>query len=159
MGQYSAAETLLLENLAMVTKGPQVIFEMHGRPELALIYADTGRPVQAHPHLARCREVITGAEDWRGLAGHIARAEAAIAAAESHLENAQALFAKAVGIHRRYQVPFDEAETLHYWGRALLAAGDYSAALEKMDAAMKLYLRHGAGGRRGCARAGPCRRT
>jgi tetratricopeptide (TPR) repeat protein len=147
MGQYSAAETLLQENLAIVIEGPQVIFEMHVRLELALIYAETGRPEQAHPHLARCREVITGGEDWRGLAGHFARAEAAIAAAESRFENAQPLFAKAAEIHRRYQVPFDEAETLHYWGRALLATGECSAALEKLDAAMELYRRHGAGER------------
>jgi tetratricopeptide (TPR) repeat protein len=120
---------------------------MHMRQELALIYAETGRPEQAHPHLARCREVITGGEDWRGLGGHIARAEATVAAAESRFENAQPLFAKAVEIHHRYQVPFDEAETLHYWGRALLAAGECSAALEKLDAATELYRRHAAGER------------
>ncbi len=147
MGQYSAAETLLQENLAIVIEGPQVVFEMHVRLELARIYAETGRPEQAHLHLARCREVISGGEDWRGLVGHIARAEGAIAAAESRFEDAQPLFAKAVEIQRRYQVPFDEAETLHYWGRALLAAGECSAALEKLDAAMELYRRHGAGER------------
>jgi tetratricopeptide (TPR) repeat protein len=147
LGQYSAAETLLQENLAIVIEGPHVVYEVHVRQELALIYADTGRPEQAHPHLARCREIITGGEDWRGLVGHIARAEATIAAAESRFENAQPLFAKAVEIHRRYHVPFDEAETLHYWGRALLAAGERSAALEKLDAAMELYRRHGAGER------------
>jgi tetratricopeptide (TPR) repeat protein len=147
MGQYSAAEMLLKENLAIVTAGPQVILEMHVRQELALIYAETGRPEQAHPHLARCRAIITGGEDWRGLGGHIARAEATVAAAESRFENAQPLFAKAVEIHRRYQVPFDEAETLHYWGRALLAAGECSAALDKLDAATELYRRHGAGER------------
>ena len=147
LGRYSAAETLLQENLAIVMAGPHVIYEVHVRQELALIYAEIGRPEQAHPHLARCREIITGGEDWRGLVGHIARAEAIIAAAESRFENAQPLFEKAAEIHRRYQVPFDEAETLHYWGRALLAAGECSAALEKLDGAIELYRRYGAGER------------
>lgn len=147
LGQYLAAETLLQENLAVVMEGPHVIYEVHVRQELALVYAETGRPEQAHPHLARCREIITGGEDWRGLVGHLARAEATIAAAESRFENAQPLFAKAAEIHRRYQVPFDEAETLHCWGRALLAAGERFAALEKLDAATELYRRHGAGER------------
>jgi hypothetical protein len=112
-----------------------------------LIYAETGRPEKAHPHLARCREIIAGGEDWRGLVGHIARAEAVVAAAEGRIADAQPLFAKAVEIHRRYQVPFDEAETLHYWGRALLAAEDREAAMGKLDAAMELYRRHEAGER------------
>jgi len=147
LGQYSAAETLLQENLPIVVAGPHVIYEMHVRQELARIYAETGRPAEAHPHLARCREIIMGGEDWRGLVGHIARAEAAIAAAESRFEDAQPLFEKAAFIHRRYQVPFDQAETLHYWGRALLAAGECPAALEKLDAAIELYRRYGAGER------------
>jgi len=55
--------------------------------------------------------------------------------------------AKAVEIHRRYQVPFDQAETLHCWGRALLAAGDREAARGKLNAAMEPYRRHEAGER------------
>jgi len=56
-------------------------------------------------------------------------------------------FGQSVEICRRYQVPFEEAETLHYWGRALLAAGDRPTALSKLDVAAELYHHHGAGER------------
>jgi tetratricopeptide (TPR) repeat protein len=147
LGHYSAAKALLKETLAIAIEGPHVTFEVDARQALALIYAETGRPEKAHPHLARCREIIAGGEDWRGLVGHIARAEAVVAAAEDRMEDAQPLFAKAVEIHRRYQVPFDQAETLHCSGRALLAAGDREAARGKLNAAMELYQRHEAGER------------
>jgi hypothetical protein len=145
--QLSAAEAILHANLAIYIDGPHLPYELHTRQELALLYAETQHPEQAHPHLVRCREVMTAGEDWRGLAGHIARAEAAVAAAENRFEVADERFTRAVEIFHRYQVPFEEAETLHYWGRALLAAGDSGQALAKLDAATGLYQRHGAGER------------
>ena len=147
LGQHSATAAILEQDLAFCIESPQVAFELHSRAALASVYAETQRPEQAHPHLARCREVMAAGEDWRGLAGHITRAEAAVAATEGHFEAANQQFTKAAEIHRRYQVPFEEAETLHYWGRALLAAGDRAAALEKLDSATELYWRHGAGER------------
>ena len=147
LGQHSVAEAILRDNVAIGIADPHLPFELNARQELALLYAQTQRSEQAHPHLARCREVMAGGEDWRGLAGHIVRAEAVVAAAEGRFETAHEQFANAVEIYRRYQVPFEEAETLHYWGRALLAAGSSVQAVEKMDAAMELYRRHGAGER------------
>jgi DNA-binding winged helix-turn-helix (wHTH) protein/tetratricopeptide (TPR) repeat protein len=145
LGHHFDAEAILNANLAFCIAGPLVPFELHTRTELASIYAEMGQPGPAHPHLARCREVLAAGEDWRGLTGHVARAEAVVAAAESRFEAANEQFASAVEIYRRYQVPFEEAETLHYWARALLAAGDSGQALEKLDAATELYQRHGAG--------------
>jgi tetratricopeptide (TPR) repeat protein len=147
LGQYPTAETLLRDSLAVCSEGPHLPLEMRTREELALLYAETARPEQAHLHLARCREVIAKGEDWRGLAGHVARSEGAVAAAEARFEAANEQFAKAVVIYRRYQVPFEEAETLHCWGRGLIAAGDRAMALEKLDAATELYRSHGAGER------------
>jgi hypothetical protein len=43
-------------------------------------------------------------------------------------------------------LPWEEAETFRYWGRAANAAGD-SRASEKFDAAIEIYRRHGAGQR------------
>ena len=80
-----------------------------------------------------------------GLRG--AWAEGAGAASEGRFHEANDSFAQSVEICRRYQVPFEEAESLHYWGRALLAAGDHRTALVKLDAAAELYRRHGAGQR------------
>jgi tetratricopeptide (TPR) repeat protein len=144
-GQLSEVEPILRENLVFCIEAPYVPLELHTRGELASIYAEWGQPEEAHPHLERCREVIAAGEDWRGLVGHVARAEAVVAAAEARFEVADEQFARAVEINRRYQLPFEEAETLHYWGRALLAASDRVSALEKFDAATELYRIHGAG--------------
>jgi tetratricopeptide (TPR) repeat protein len=146
-GRQLEAESILEKALAVSRKGRHLVIEMQVRPEMALICVDAGRPEQAHPHLARCREIIEAGEDWRGIVGNIVRAEAAVAAAEGHFEDAEPLFANAVEISRRYQVPFEEAETLRHYGRALVAAGDYGRANEKLDAAGEIYQHHGAGER------------
>jgi hypothetical protein len=56
-------------------------------------------------------------------------------------------FEKATEIFRRYHVPFEEAEALYYWGRALNASGDHDRANHKLDAANEIYRRCGAGER------------
>ena len=86
-------------------------------------------------------------EDWRGLAGFVVRAEAVVAAATGKYEGAEAQFEKAIEIFRRYHVPFEEAEALYYWGRALNASGEHGMANEKLDAAIEIYRRCGAGQR------------
>ncbi|MGC2304395.1 ATP-binding protein [Candidatus Binatus sp.] len=111
------------------------------------IHAEMGFPERAHPHLTRCREILGNGEDWRGLAGKVARAEAVVAAAEGKCDDAERQFEKAIEIFRRYHVPFEEAETLHYWGRALSASGEHGRANEKLDAAIESYRRCGAGER------------
>ena len=100
--------------------------------------ADTRRTHEAQPHLVRCREIIANGEDWRGLVVVVARAEAIVAAAEEKYEDAEAQFAKAFQIFQRYHVPFEEAEALHYWGRALNNAGEQARANEKLDAAIAI---------------------
>ncbi len=110
---------------------------------LAGIYAEIGYPERAHPHLTRCREILGNGEDWRGLAGKVARAEAVVSAAEGKYQDAETQFEKAVEIFRRYHVPFEEAEALHYWGRALNASGEHGRASEKLDAAIEIYRRCG----------------
>jgi hypothetical protein len=46
---------------------------------------------------------------------------------------------------RSYTFPREESDTLHYSGRALLAAGDRAHAEEKFDAAIAIYCSVGAG--------------
>jgi tetratricopeptide (TPR) repeat protein len=105
-----------------------------------------GRLEDAVAQVSRCREV-PGSEDWRGLGGHLARAEAAVAAGEGKLDAALAGFESAVTIFRKYALPWEEADTLQRWGRALTAAGQNDRAAEKFDAAIEVYRRHGAGQR------------
>ncbi len=146
-GRYADAEGLLKRAIDIVEKGGAVLVEIDARQELSSLLGEIGAPQQAHQHLARCREIMTPREDWRGLAGAVARAEAIVASAEGRLDDAQAQFAHAVEIFQRYEVHFDEAEALYYWGRALNMAGNSARANEKFDVAIEIYKRHGGGQR------------
>jgi len=94
--------------------------------------------------VSRCRQISAG-KDWRGLGGHLARAEGVLAATQGRDFASQ--FEKAVAILKRYSLPWDEADTLYYWGKALSGAGEYSRANEKLDAAVDVYRRHDLGQR------------
>jgi tetratricopeptide (TPR) repeat protein len=148
-GDLAKAKALFKEalELSCVETESKLPWQLRHRTELALIYAHEDRVDHASEHITRCREILGNGEDWRGLAGIVARAEAVVAAAEGKYEDAETRFIKAVQIFQRYHVPFYEAETLHYWGRALKAPGDYSRANEKLDAAIEIYRRCGAGER------------
>jgi tetratricopeptide (TPR) repeat protein len=138
---------ILLDSPTLTQGYTRLPIELETRTALVLVYADLGRILQAVPHLNRCREIIGDGEDWRGLVGAVARAEAVVAGAEGKYQDAEAQFEKAVEIFRRYHVPFEEAEALHYWGRALNASGEHGRAHEKLDAAIEIYRRCGAGER------------
>ncbi len=146
-GEPARAETLLREALALYPEEePNCQVEMVVRPELALVYLEMGRLEDAVAAVSRCREVSAG-EDWRGLGGHLARAEAAVAVEVGKLDAALAGFESALTIFRKYALPWEEADTLHRCGRALLAAGAPDRANQKFDAAIEIYRRYGAGER------------
>ena len=84
---------------------------------------------------------------WCLISGKVSLAEAVVAAAEGKYEEAEAQFEKSIQIFRRYHVPFEEAGALHYQGRALNASGELAQANEKLDAAIEIYRRCGAGER------------
>lgn len=148
-GKLAAAEASLVESLSLscVEADTRKPWQLKHRTELALIYAETNRTENAHSQLARCREILGNVEDWRGLTGLVARAEAMVAAAEAKFKDSETLFQKATEIFCRYHVPFEEAEALHYWGLALKASGELLRANEKLDAAIDIYRRCGAGER------------
>jgi predicted ATPase len=142
---HHANRALLEDTLAICRNESLQLVEMVYRPEIVLLCTDMGQGAEAKPHLERCREIMAEGEDWRGLVGSVARAEAVIAADGAAAAEIQ--FEKAVQINRRYQVPFEEAETLYYWGRALIERDKYSDANEKFAAAIEIYRRHCAGER------------
>ncbi len=148
-GDLAKAEALLQEalELSCVEKECELHLQLKHRTLLALIYANTSRVGEAHQQLERCREIIDNGEDWRGLVGLVAKAEAVVAATEGKYEDAEKQFAKAVEIFRRYHVPFEEAEALYHWGQALNVPGEHGRANEKLDAAVEIYQNHGAGQR------------
>jgi tetratricopeptide (TPR) repeat protein len=146
-GRTAEAESILQKTLAICVTSSATLIELAVQQELALVCTDTGRLEQARLHIERCREIQSNGEDWRGLATNTMRAEAVLATAETRLEDAQGQFAKAVEVYRHYLLPFEEAETMHWWGRAVLAAGEPVRAVEKFDAAIEIYRSRGAGAR------------
>lgn len=122
-----------------------VFWEMYVRPLASQLAIAMGRPDEANQHLEVCRAIIAQGEDWLGLAGSVARAEGMLAAVQGR--NFAIQFENAIANHQRYSLPFDEADTLYYWGVALNAAGEYSLVNEKLDAAIEMYRRYGAGQR------------
>jgi hypothetical protein len=100
--------------------------EMIVRPVSTMIRVQIGNLDAAERELVRCREIMASGEDWRGLVGAVARAEAIFAAAEARFEDAERQFEKAAEIFRRYQVRFEEPDALYYWGRALHGSGDHA---------------------------------
>ena len=142
--EHSKAENLLHRALAII-QVQRPYLEVDIRSELTVLYVDSARLNEAQSQLARLREIINRGENWLGLAGHVARAEASVAVAEGRYQEAQGHFEAAVGISRRCQVPWDEAEALQRWGRALLAVGEHQHAVKKFDAAIEIYKHHDAG--------------
>jgi class 3 adenylate cyclase len=146
-GEHGRAQELLHYGLSIGVETGDVAYEIAARPELALILEAVGRSGEALTHLERCREILGGGEDWRGLVGCVARAEAVVAAAQGEFTAADGHFERAIETFQHYCLPFEEADTLQYWGRALLAAGERARAIEKFDAAIEIYRSRGAGTR------------
>jgi tetratricopeptide (TPR) repeat protein len=109
--------------------------------------ADAGNTGEALWHLQRCRQVVAASEDWLGLTGGVERAEAVVAAGQGDYSAAESHFEKAIATFQRYCLPWEEADTLQYWGRALLAACERERAIKKFDAAIEIYGSRGAGTR------------
>ncbi len=122
-----------------------MLHEMRLRPDLVVLLAETGRVSEARPYLERCRDVLAEGEDWRGLGGGIAVAEAALRSAEGRLKEMGQWFQSAIETFRHYTLPWDEADALLRWGRALLNAGDRAGAAEMLDGAAEIYQHIGAG--------------
>ncbi|HEY6300897.1 MAG TPA: hypothetical protein VIW95_14765 [Candidatus Binatus sp.] len=146
-GETAHARAFLDDALQIFGEGSLPLVEMWLRPELVLAQAREVDVSLAQPHLARLRQILADGEDWRGLVGAVARAEAVVAAADNRIQDAETSFERAMAIFTRYALPWEQAETLHYWGKTLTLAGEHSRATEKFDAAIEIYRRHGAGQR------------
>lgn len=139
------AADLFERSLEIVVAGESPYFELWIRPDLARALAEAGRVEAARPHVDRCREILAGGEDWRGRAGLVAAAEAAVAARSGRLGEANALFTNAIETLERYRLHLDRADAMHQWGRALLDVGECGEAEEKFDAALATLDRLGVG--------------
>jgi DNA-binding CsgD family transcriptional regulator len=129
--------------------GPEYsrLFELHDRPPLALLLAETGRPDEARAEVERCRAIVANGEDWRALLGTVERAEAATLAAEGNLAEAESHFERALAIFQQFGLVWEEAETQLVSGRFLRDAirRERERAADHFDAAISIYRRIGAG--------------
>jgi tetratricopeptide (TPR) repeat protein len=145
LGEYAKAEEVLQTQLGrFAEEESQLQNEMVVRPELVLNYVIMGRLEKARAQIMRCAEIVAAGEDWRGLAGHYHRAAAVCAAAEGNANEGEHHFATAVQAFRRMSLPWHEADTLQFWGRALTSADQAEAAGVKFNAAIEIYRRIGA---------------
>ena len=119
--------------------------EFHSRVDMTVVEAARHDLDAAERHLDRCREILSRPDDWCGFAGALAKAEGVVAAARGESERAAAFFERAIEVFREYAVPFEEAEVFFVWGSALLAAGERGAAAARIDDALAIYRRIGAG--------------
>jgi tetratricopeptide (TPR) repeat protein len=145
--EYVQAEAVLMDALQPREGGPLVALEMHKRPLLARVYVEKNQLEASRSQIARCREIMAKGEDWRGLVGLVENAEAVYLAAAGRFADAEPHFEKAVAISSRCHLAYLQADARYCWGRALNAAGKYSEANEKFDAANDVYRRHGFGQR------------
>jgi class 3 adenylate cyclase len=142
---FSQAEELTKRFLEGSIEAQALPPEVNTRVALSGIYSDWGKLELAHEHLAKAREGMANGEDWRASVGYAELSEAMLATAEERFGEADSHFGKALDNFGQYQLPFMTAETLHRWGDMLFSTGDVSRSLEKLDAALELYRRHGAG--------------
>jgi len=146
-GEGAEALQLLQKALDISSEAGDIVDELKTRSTLATTAADAGDAGDALPHLHRCRQIVGAGENWFGIAGMVERAEAGVAAAQGKLAIAETHFEKAIATFQKYCLPWEEADTLQYWGRALLTAGQPARAIEKFDAEIEIYRSRGAGAR------------
>jgi tetratricopeptide (TPR) repeat protein len=146
-GRRAQAVQSLRRALEISVGGGDILNELVASSALATMAADAGDVGEAAPHLERCRQIVGAGENWLGVAGSVERAEAVVGAAQAEYAVGETHFKKAIATFQHYRLPWEEADTLQYWGRALLAAGERPRAIEKFDTAIEIYRSRGAGTR------------
>jgi DNA-binding SARP family transcriptional activator/tetratricopeptide (TPR) repeat protein len=144
-GDLEGAAEALEPALAIVVDGGARYFELWVRPDLARVEAQRGRHDAARAHVERCREILEGREDWRARSAHVTLAEAIVLAYAERPGEADERFRDAQETFARYRLRLEEADTLYQWGRALAGADGAGAAADKLDLALEILRRHGAG--------------
>ncbi len=144
-GELAQAVRFLRGVLNTCVVAGDILFELATRSTLATMAADAGDSREALLHLRRCRQIAGSGENWLGLTGSVERAEAVVASAQGKYLGAETQFAKAIATFKDFSLPWEEADTFQYWGRALLASGDRARAIEMFAAAIEIYRSHGAG--------------
>jgi ATP/maltotriose-dependent transcriptional regulator MalT len=143
------AEELAQSGLAIAIRSQAVKYEFIFRAESALLAAEYRDLANAESHLARCNEILAEGEDWRGVRGRLALAEAVVAAGRGRHDQADAEFTLALEVFRSMSLPWDEAETFELWARFgrrfHRGAGRRAFIADKLGEARAVYVHIGAG--------------
>jgi DNA-binding CsgD family transcriptional regulator len=143
------AEELAQSGLAIAIRSQAVKYEFIFRAESALLAAEYKDLANAESHLARCNEILAEGEDWRGVRGRLALAEAVVAAGRGRHDQADAEFTLALEVFRSMSLPWDEAETFELWARFgrrfHRGAGRRAFIADKLGEARAVYVHIGAG--------------
>src|SRR5208282_1570475 len=93
-GDPTRAETLLQASLELsgLESETRLPWQVKHRTELALVLCEKNCVENARAQVDRCREMIGSGEDWRGIVGLVATAEAVVSAAEGKHEDAEKQF-------------------------------------------------------------------
>jgi hypothetical protein len=138
LGDPSAEQTLRAA-IELPARGGNVMHELIGRLWLTQWLAPEGRLDDARAELTRCQAIFAAGDSWKAREGHMRLAEAAVAAAAG--DRADAAFAEGIDIVRRYGMTWDEAQAWRNWA----VASPPDSAAEKLDRALEIYERQGAG--------------
>jgi tetratricopeptide (TPR) repeat protein len=141
------AESLLKEALTLTGEHCHMQWQLMMRPDLALLCVESGRLAEARDHLAHCSRILSDGENWRGLVGHFAQAEAVVLCASGRMDKGEESFHRAVEVFNGYHAPWEESEALIYWGQSLLSQGETQRATEKFERARSIYRSIGTGAR------------
>jgi hypothetical protein len=112
--------------------------------ELALVESLAGDVDGAAARLHRCAKLMPDEHEWCGLAGRVDLAKAVWETKTGEVEAGLPYFRAATALFTRYHLPWDEAECLTLWGRALIDAGRRDGAY-RLEAASQVYDDVGAG--------------
>jgi tetratricopeptide (TPR) repeat protein len=117
IGNRAGAVAALDRALAVGVAGPQVPTEVAARAELARLVASEDAEA-ASRHLERCEEAMEG-ERWRGLAGTVEVARAALAATAGDPAAVNRAGARATELFAEAQLPWHRADALASWAEHL----------------------------------------
>jgi hypothetical protein len=137
-GEGDRARALLTETLEALDPADMVPAEVSVRIELALVAACAGDVGTARDQIERCAPVLESDAGWRRLAARLDVVRGVVAVHEAGAPAAAAAFERAVYTFSRSMLPWDEAETMWLWGRALVEAGGDEGA-GKLDVARYIY--------------------
>jgi class 3 adenylate cyclase len=144
-GDLSGAVEAYGRIVAIAEAGDSRYWDHQVRTHLATTHAELGDLQAADAQLERLRQRRQRGERFYGGVALIDLAEAALRTARGEHSEADGLYRAAHRVAHEGSDVWCEAEILREWGRALLKAGRRREAGAKLDAALEIYRRIGAG--------------